>query len=859
MTTLEKIFEASNKVDVSLISAIGGIPEALDAIAFLDKTAFDEKVELDFASNSFRNIHHVTNKYYVPVMTGDLDTLLSFSADVMVHPDDSARMREFFDPDTLPERLAQAETPGIANIEVRQRLVNGRFRWVSYLVVYGERHGLEPGKLIFYVYDVQNQVDRQLGLDSQYHPVDSLDPLTGLPQGGQFFDQVTERLAQTDDAWDLMVIDIDHFRYYNEWYGRKNGDFLLGAIGSQLQHYEDTADALVGYLGNDDFCLFIPRQADLIDDIMQSLAKTIESQGKLTGFFPTAGVTKATPGDTGITLYDKALTALQQAKLDGHSRVSRYDSAVMTSQRREMEILGRFQQAVENDQFTFYLQPQCNMETGAVVGAEALCRWIDPRKDVIGPSEFIPILEKTGFITDLDRIIWEKVCAWIGKRLQENRTVVPISVNVSEVDVQAMDVAEHMEALAAKHGVDPHFLKVEITESANAKEPGRINKLISDLHMKGFSVLMDDFGSGYSSLNMLDGCDVDIVKLDSEFMNTQKGGRDRQSKIVDSIVNMTKRLGIPIVVEGIEDQRQVTFLSDLGCRYAQGFYFFRPMTIEDFEQLLDTDPRISAEGIVAKSNEQFRVREFLDESLFTDAMLNNVLGPVGFYTLDDQGLQIDRFNEQFYREIGDVKMEDRKSGIQDYVLPEDRGRLFDMLKRAREDKENGAKCEVRFEKSFGGAFWYRMHIYFLGEDESGAHFYGKILNISGVRKREALFMDMMKSQSQYCLRVNLTRGLVQYIGPNDSFANLDLPFVSLQESVRSTAEKYVPQGAERDKFLAFYSPARLAERHQSGIFEEVLIVPFILEGKLEIARFSTYYTTDDITNEKTVCIFMRPA
>ena len=226
------------------------------------------------------------------------------------------------------------------------------------------------------------------------------------------------------------------------------------------------------------------------------------------------------------------------------------------------------------------------METGEIIGAEALTRWIDKDGSLISPATFIPALEESGFVVTLDKYIWQGVAIWLRERLDRGLRVVPISLNVSRVDILACDVAEHMGALAAQYNLPPELMRIKITETAYTGESEAVDKLTADLHTRGFSTYMDDFGTGQSTLAMLKNVNVDVIKLDRTFVSID-GDHGRSTQIISSMLEMAHSLHLPVVVEGVETNEQANVLRQMGARDAQGFLYYRPMPAKDFEALLD--------------------------------------------------------------------------------------------------------------------------------------------------------------------------------------------------------------------------------------------------------------------------------
>lgn len=246
--------------------------------------------------------------------------------------------------------------------------------------------------------------------------------------------------------------------------------------------------------------------------------------------------------------------------------------------------------AFDNNEFCFYLQPKCNVATGAIVGAEALVRWNHPKYGVVSPGRFVPMLEQAGQISRLDVFVWRSVVRMLARWEREGRNLVPISVNVSMVDIDQMDVADTLTGLLNEYDVDARLLQAEITESAVARNLSKVESTIRKLHADNIAVLMDDFGSAYSSLNMLKDINVDVIKLDMKFIDLNEDNASKGLKIVESVVNMTRKLRLLVIAEGAQTKQQVDQLLSVGCRYIQGYYFHEPLPVGRMEKLLAERP-----------------------------------------------------------------------------------------------------------------------------------------------------------------------------------------------------------------------------------------------------------------------------
>lgn len=437
-------------------------------------------------------------------------------------------------------------------------------------------------------------------------PANDADSLTGLMHSSEFLSRATKHSRMHLDRQQCMIaIDLGHMRIYNEWYGRQKGDSLLAEVGAALTALEVTGAGIAGHWGQDDFSVYMPLDSQAINVLYDRIKETVASHDDSIGFMPAFGVCPLQPGaDVNISDYDKAKFALEDTKDNFKNRIAFFNAEKYRRREEEHLLLSEFQRALASNRVNFFLQPQYNMVTDHIVGAEALARWQRVDGTYVSPGVFVPLLERNGFIVALDRHIWEQVFIWISKCFNKGLTPPPISINVSRIDIASIDVAACLNALSEKHGVPSRFIKVEITESMYTQDQRVVEKLSTELKKLGFSIYMDDFGSGQSSLSMLSDIDIDAVKLDGGFLSEKEGAKNRATDIIKSVVEMTHSLDLPIIVEGVETEEQAQFLKDSGCRYAQGFLFYRPMPPCDFETVLHDTEKLCVRGIIGPETEK---------------------------------------------------------------------------------------------------------------------------------------------------------------------------------------------------------------------------------------------------------------
>ena len=415
-----------------------------------------------------------------------------------------------------------------------------------------------------------------------------IDTLTGLYRPSEFMRRANAFLRTGHDgAWCIATVDMGHMRLFNEWHGQAEGDRMLADVGTVLKDIENADMGVAGYWGQDDFCVLIPFEHDTVHKIYNRVREAVAKHDNGVGFWPSMGVYPIDSNEEiTIDAQAKAMFTNRRAKNDFKDRIAVFRPEEYKREVAFHRTLTEFQYALSNDRITYYLQPLVDMETGEIIGAEALTRWIDKDGSLIPPASFIPALEESGFVVTLDKYIWQGVASWLRKRIDQGLRVIPISLNVSRVDILACDVAKHMSALAAQYNLPPELMRIEITETAYTGESEAVDKLTADLHNQGFSTYMDDFGTGQSTLAMLKNVNVDVIKLDRIFLPDGKTD-NRSSQIVSSMLEMAQSLHLPVVVEGIETNEQAQLLRQMGARYAQGFLYYRPMPAKDFETLFD--------------------------------------------------------------------------------------------------------------------------------------------------------------------------------------------------------------------------------------------------------------------------------
>lgn len=412
-----------------------------------------------------------------------------------------------------------------------------------------------------------------------------VDAKTGLLNSKGFASAARHYLQKHPDKGFLLVRwDIDQFKLVNEIYGYDRGDQVLAIIGSACKDAIKTA-RVNGYLSADHFVALIPDDAVAVKKTAQEISGMLAGIDAPLHLYMSMGVYRLDGPDEDITqACDYALLALHAAKTDSSS-VAWYDPAMSADLLERQRLREQMEPALESGQFEVWYQPQIDYAAGEVVGAEALVRWRDPERGIVPSMKFIPLFEENGFITRLDEYVWDQACRAMRSWIDEGNDPMPLSVNISRRDILARNLYEEFTGLVARYGLDPSLLHLEITETLFISDPEDMNRLVERLQAAGFHVELDDFGSGYSSLNTLKDMMVDTIKLDMKFL---QGGRNenRRSRILSAVVRMADTLGISTIAEGVETREQADFLESLGCHKLQGYYFAKPMPESDYRRML---------------------------------------------------------------------------------------------------------------------------------------------------------------------------------------------------------------------------------------------------------------------------------
>lgn len=574
-------------------------------------------------------------------------------------------------------------------------------------------------------------------LENRWNQFDSL---TGLC-GSDTFSREAARLIMEKPAgtYLLACFDVDNFKAINAQHGRKTGDYVLKQIAKVVEDYADTYHGMACRMSADNFALLLPSDTPaLLSKLMSSVEDRFKAEGVHIKIQLSIGRYRIDDKDLSFgDMINNALLAKSTVKGRYNVSVANYSHEMQERFMRELRIVSQMDYALAEGQFEVWLQPQYNHETGAMTGVEALTRWRSTEPEsLIPPDMFIPIFERNGFIYELDKYIWEQVCRLLRRWIDEETVVLPVSVNVSRRDIFQEDFFEKLTGLIEKYRIPASLLQLEITESAFSFDTKRIVEMVKKLRGYGFTVEIDDFGSGYSSFNVLKDVPADVLKLDMRFLsgedNTGRGGN-----IIESIVRMAKWIGMRIIAEGVETREQADFLRSIGCVFVQGYFYDRPMPIAEFEKLPKRKEKTKAadmfEMINALDSNAFWSPESIESLIF-----NSYVGGACVVEFTEGKGEIIRANEKYRQELRTEMLltEILRTDFFAFMTGEHARRIQSEVRCAAQDD-----LELRGEVTFSFRPFEHDH-------EEYLRYYGRVIAKGPIRSVVYLLFENITQQKQ---------------------------------------------------------------------------------------------------------------
>ncbi len=519
-----------------------------------------------------------------------------------------------------------------------------------------------------------------------------LDSLTGIPTKEKFYKETCKMLKENPDKkFVFVLLNINKFQMINSFFGMEEGDRLLQLIANEFSILSQNSLSTYGRMGADIFY------------ICQELDGTIENTANNTteiinlsilnyrfdyNLSASIGVYFIQDYDMPIEMmHSKALIAAKKIKHLKVTEYSIYDDNMEDDEINEQSLTNELIPGLIKHQFEVYLQPKVDLLTLKIIGAEALVRWNHPTKGMISPAEFVPLFEKNGLITKVDYFVWESVFQYIQNYQVTGEKCVPISVNLSRVELLNVNLISCFEEFLKKYDVLPELVHLEITESAYVINYNEIGEVINQLRNLGFHIEMDDFGSGYSSLNMFNKMHVDTLKLDMIFLkdlNENAGNYD----ILTFIIRLAKNFNLKVVAEGVETFEQFEFLKDLGCDIGQGYYFSKPMPMDKFENYIKSFQTANYEVADLSNDSMINLQDILYLNYSTNKFFENGLIASAIFIYSHDDIKTIRCNNDFHNLIGaNDCLYIYKNNLQLIIHKDDISLLKEMANETKNKKE----------------------------------------------------------------------------------------------------------------------------------------------------------------------------
>lgn len=583
---------------------------------------------------------------------------------------------------------------------------------------------------------VKNVIERsQMRVDDELKYRAEYDVLTGILNKSKFFYNTRNMLNifGTED-FAFIRIDIEKFQLINSFFGMDEGDNLLKYMADYLQNVEKEYRYITyGRIEADIFAVcFSYKNEKEITDFVKKFTNQMEKYPLDFDITPFFEVYLVKNRDLSINeMYDKANLASKNCKGNYIQNYFFYTKEMSEEIIKEQHIINNMKNALKNEEFVLYLQPKYELQRNSIAGAEVLVRWITADGRMISPGEFIPVFERNGFILKLDQYVWEKTCQLLAGWRDEGRKIFPVSVNISRVSLYNPKIVDVICGLTEKYNIPPEWLQLELTESAYTGNPKAIKEMMEQLQKKGFSILMDDFGSGYSSLNVLKDIAVDVLKIDMKFLDGS-GDDGRSENILASVVRMAKWLNMPVVAEGAERKEQVSFLHSIGCEYVQGFYFARPMPVKEYEKLLYEQPYFEDDETRRTSND---TNAIWTANMQMEMIFSNMMQAAAIYEYSDGNIEVVRVNDAYFDMFGYHDTDRVHKEIEGSIDHVDRERFMDTFAQVVENQST-AECEVKRFLESGREIWIKLRLKYINRVGDRHIIFGCIDDITAQREMD---------------------------------------------------------------------------------------------------------------------------
>ena len=637
----------------------------------------------------------------------------------------------------------------------------------------------------------------------------SIDTLTGLYSRDAFLCRTAEMVSAHDAGYYVMsCFDIDNFKVINDQYGNSTGDKVLKFVADIFRNGFGAAGGICCRINADIFAVLYPKSFIGSRKLSGMRRELSELDGSILPISFSIG--RYIIDDVTLSpsaMYDRAAIAKASVKGRFDEHIAMYDESMRLHLLKEQKIISEMNSALESEQFEVWFQPQYNHSTGALIGAEALVRWRHPIRGLILPGEFIPVFEKNGFVYELDKYVWRQVCAMLRDWIDEGFYVLPVSVNISRHDILRSDLIDVIIDLVREYGIPSELLRLEVTESAFVNSLDKIIHVVKTLISYGFTVEIDDFGSGYSSLNTLKDVPAQILKLDMRFFE----GDDlsgRGGNIIESIVRMAKWLDMSVIAEGVEFKEQADFLRSISCDYVQGYLYAKPMPAEEYEELSNSSDKekklIALETVETLDNNAFWNPKSMDTLIF-----NSYVGAACIFEYHNSFIELIRVTKKFSRMLGNARItiaEALKTPWIEYLDNESREALINDIQTSVETRDEVSNEYIlRLPPVFEKITHLRSTLRVIAVAGERHLVYCTIENITAQREAEKKEYNMserlrilMESINGGVTATIVRRGIPSFIYVNENFfSQLGFTKAQYEKEVKNPHDLLHPDDRER--------------------------------------------------------------
>ncbi len=563
-----------------------------------------------------------------------------------------------------------------------------------------------------------------------------LDYLTKIYNRSYYYKKCKIFLSGKTAKYVMIAFDINKFKLINEYYGTEEADGLLKKISERLISFYTSGQIYVfGRIESDKFSWIMSNDKQKIDKVFDSLNKIKEEYNHSLSF--TMGVYAIEDNNMSIEqAYSRANIAAKSIKGSFDQNIQYFNDKMIKNLDSEQFILNNLDDAITDNEILVYFQPKYDLQGNKISGAEALVRWKNKERGMISPGEFVPALENNGLITKLDKYIWDRTARYLAEWRNKGYNPSPVSINISKVDLLENDLPEYLEGIVRKYQIPHNLLQLEITESAYVDGSIDVTSILKSFKNKGFTILMDDFGSGYSSLNTLRQFPIDILKIDLKFLTgfNDSVESEKGKTIIESIVTMAKHLNLGIVVEGTETVEQVEYCKNIGCEVAQGYFFSKPVPADEYLRMVKESKSML--------NEKMMLSSLTDDSIWnkniiTEDFFNNTNGALGCFLYRRDNLEAVRLNEKYFELIETVRKDFYaiSRNLLDSVYPQDLDNVIYNINQCIASKDIVEFEYRRLNDTTGKIKWIKCKLtYINSEDRSTNYFFASLDDVTEIHK-----------------------------------------------------------------------------------------------------------------------------